>query len=58
MRIYMASKNGVMRDPALYRCVLEPHYKTGTKYKAYPLYDFACPIVDSIQGMFPFFFPT
>ncbi|KGQ03443.1 putative glutamate--tRNA ligase, cytoplasmic [Beauveria bassiana D1-5] len=57
-RIAFDSSNGSMRDPIIYRFPSwdseqgpQPHHRTGWEWKIYPTYDFACPLVDSIEGV-------
>ncbi|CDR34454.1 Glutaminyl-tRNA synthetase [Criblamydia sequanensis CRIB-18] len=50
-RIDMASPNMKMRDPLLYRIRHAHHYKTGDKWCLYPMYDYAHPISDAIEGI-------
>jgi len=50
-KIDMASPNMNMRDPVLYRIIHIPHHNTGDKWCIYPMYDFAHPIQDAIEGV-------
>lgn len=50
-RIDMASPNMNMRDPVIYRVAHMTHHNTGDKWCIYPMYDFAHPIEDAIEGI-------
>ena len=50
-KIDMASPNIVMRDPTMYRILYKEHWRTGKKWCIYPMYDFAHPIQDAIEGI-------
>ena len=50
-KIDMASPNMNMRDPVIYRISYTPHYKTGTQWCIYPMYDYAHPIQDYIESI-------
>lgn len=50
-KIDMASPNIVMRDPAIYRIAHASHHNTGDKWCIYPMYDFAHPLEDAIEGI-------
>ncbi len=50
-RIDMSSPNINMRDPVIYRIKKEHHHRTGDTWCIYPMYDFAHPLQDSIEGI-------
>ena len=47
----LAAANMKMRDPLLYRIRHEPHYRTGKSWCIYPMYDYAHPLSDAIEGI-------
>lgn len=50
-KIDMASDNMHFRDPIMYRIILKPHWRTGDKWKVYPMYDFAHGQSDYFEGV-------
>jgi glutaminyl-tRNA synthetase len=50
-KIDMASPNMNLRDPALYRISYAEHHNTGRKWCIYPMYDYAHPLEDAIEGI-------
>ena len=50
-KIDLNSGNFNMRDPVLYRINYLPHHRQGTKWCIYPMYDFAHPIEDALEGI-------
>ena len=50
-KIDMASPNMNMRDPVIYRIVHAAHHRQGDKWCIYPMYDFAHPIQDALEGI-------
>ena len=50
-KIDMASPNVIMRDPTLYRILYKKHHRTGNDWCIYPMYDFAHPIGDALEGI-------
>ena len=50
-KLDMASDNMHFRDPIMYRIIHTPHHRTGTKWNAYPMYDFAHGQSDYFEGV-------
>ncbi|AOA59901.1 glutamine--tRNA ligase/YqeY domain fusion protein [Acinetobacter larvae] len=50
-KIDMQSRNVHMRDPILYRVLHSAHHQTGERWKIYPMYDYAHPLSDAIEGI-------
>ena len=50
-KIDITSSNMNMRDPVIYRIMYTPHYRQNKKWCIYPMYDFAHPIQDSVEGI-------
>lgn len=50
-KIDMANSNMHFRDPIIYRIIKTPHHRTGTKWNAYPMYDFAHGQSDYLEGV-------
>jgi glutaminyl-tRNA synthetase len=50
-KIDMSSPNINLRDPVIYRIAHVPHYRQGDKWCIYPMYDYAHPISDAIEGI-------
>ena len=50
-KIDMAHPNINMRDPVIYRILHVPHHRQGNKWCIYPMYDFAHPLQDAIEGV-------
>lgn len=50
-KIDMSHPNILMRDPIMYKISHEHHYKTGDKWCIYPIYDFAHPMEDALEGV-------
>lgn len=51
LKIDMSHKNAVMRDPVIYRLAYTPHYRQGSSYKVWPMYDFECAIEEGLCGV-------
>jgi len=52
LKISYNNANAALRDPVSYRTnITDSHYRTGRKFNVYPTYDFACPIIDSLDGI-------
>lgn len=50
-RIDMASPNMNLRDPVIYRVLHSQHHQTGDQWKIYPMYDYAHPLSDALEGI-------
>ena len=50
-KIDMASPNINMRDPVIFRIMIVPHYRQGSKWVIYPMYDYAHPISDALENI-------
>ena len=50
-KIDMASPNINMRDPVIYRIMTATHHRSGDKWRIYPMYDYAHPLEDAIEGI-------